>query len=44
MVAEIFLKNAMLYSAVVVSAILFIVNIFDTLKLLQLASEKDTAE
>ena len=44
MLAEIFIKNTMVYSAVVVSAILFIVNIFDTLKLLRVASEKDTAE
>jgi hypothetical protein len=44
MVAEIFIKNTILYSALVVSAILFIVNISDTLKLLRVASEKDTVE
>jgi phosphatidylglycerophosphate synthase len=44
MVAEIFVKDIMLYSAVVVSSIFFIVNIFDTVKLLKLASEKDAAE
>jgi hypothetical protein len=44
MVAEIFVKDIMLYSAVVVSSIFFIVNIFDTVKLLKVASEKDAAE
>lgn len=43
LVAEVLFKNTIIYSAVIVCAILFIVNIFNTGKLLRLANDLDTA-
>jgi len=44
MVAEIFFKGALPYFATIVSAILFLVNIFDTYRLLSFAGERDEEE
>jgi hypothetical protein len=44
MIAEIFFTGIIFYFAAIVSVILFIVNIFDTFKLLRLATERDDAE
>jgi hypothetical protein len=44
MVAEIFVNGALLYAAMAAAILLFIVNIFDTLKLLRVANKKDNAE
>ena len=40
MVAEIFFRGAILYFAVIVTGILFLVNIFDTYRLLSVAARK----
>jgi len=44
MVAEIFFKGTLLYFATIVSGILFLVNVFDTYRLLCFAHERDKAE
>ena len=44
LVAEIFFKGAILYFAVIVASILFLVNVFDTYRLLSFARERDEAE
>jgi hypothetical protein len=44
MVAEIFLKGIFLYFASIMSVILFLLNVFDTYKLLKVADERDLAE
>jgi hypothetical protein len=44
MVAEIFFNGIIFYFAAIVSGILFLVNVFDTLKLLRVAEERDEAE
>jgi hypothetical protein len=44
MAAEIFFKGAILYFAVIVAGILFLVNIFDTFSLLNIAAERDKEE
>ena len=44
LVLEVFFRDSILYSATVACAILIIINIIHTLKLLQLAGEKDKTE
>jgi hypothetical protein len=44
MVIEIFFKGAILYFAAIVTGILFLVNIFDTISLLRIAAERDKEE
>jgi hypothetical protein len=44
MVAEIFFKGTLLYFATIVSGILFLVNVFDTYRLLCFAHERDKTE
>jgi phosphatidylglycerophosphate synthase len=44
LVVEVLFKNTIIYSAVIVCAILFLVNIFNTYKLLRLANDLDKAE
>ena len=44
MVAEMFFKGAILYFAAIVTGILFLVNIFDTFRLLIIAAERDKEE
>jgi hypothetical protein len=44
MVVEIFFRGAILYFAVIVTGILFLVNIFDTYRLLSIAAERDKEE
>jgi len=44
MAAEIFFKGAILYFAVIVAGILFLVNIFDTYRLLSVAAGRDMEE
>jgi phosphatidylglycerophosphate synthase len=44
MVAEVFFKNSILYSAIFVCVLLFIVDISETVKLLRLANDLDIAE
>jgi len=44
LVAEVFFKNSIYYSATAACAILIIINLFHTLKLLRLAADKDRTE
>lgn len=44
LIAEVLIKNFILYSSAVACVLLFIVNIIDTIKLLQLASDRDIKE
>jgi hypothetical protein len=44
LVVEIFFKGTIIYSAIIVCAILFIVNIFNTIKLLRMANDLDIEE
>jgi hypothetical protein len=44
LVAEVLLNGSIIYSAIFVCAILFIVNIFSTIKLLRLANNLDIEE
>jgi hypothetical protein len=43
LVAEVLFKNSIIYSAVIACAILFLVNIFNTVRLLRLANDLDKA-
>lgn len=44
LILEIFFTYSIIYSAIIACAILFLVNIIETMKLLRLADEKDVAE
>jgi hypothetical protein len=44
LVAEVLIKDFILYASVVACVLLFIVNIIDTIKLLKLASDRDMIE
>ena len=44
LVAEVLFNDSILYSAIFTCIILFIINIFDTLKLLRLANDKDAED
>ena len=44
LIAEVLIKNFILYSSAVICVLLLIVNIIDTIKLLRLASERDMSE